>query len=312
MLLMLVLVLFACGGCSRLFPQKDEEKEDTSAYIIYYSDLENTGLVEKKYTPSSKTFDGILRELIEQFSHAPSVDVISALPGGVQINGCTMGVDNLTVDFNASYLGLNNVQEVLLRAGIVRTLVQLPGVLNVSLTVDSQPLMEPDGTSVGAMNEDTFVDTRGDEINSYRQETVNLYFATSSGDRLAVEARNCQYSTNLILEQVVVDNILKGPSGNSLLPVASPDTVINSVSLEDGICLIDLSGKFNEAGQLQATAEASLYAIVNAVMDIGNAKGVRFAIDGRSDVRFRSQISLDQTFVRDDSMIVGTDAKETE
>ncbi len=303
LLVLPIALLLLSSGCGKLFSRKTEQ-EDTSSFTVYYSDLENTGLVGRKYTPTSQTFDGILNELLDQFSHTPSTDVISALPGGVQINNCTMGVDNLTVDFNASYLGLNNVQEVLLRAGLVRTLVQLPGVVNVSVTVDSQPLLEPDGTPIGAMSEDTFVDTRGDEINSYRQETVNLYFSTSDGEQLTVEPRTCQYSTNLILEQVIVENIIKGPTGSSMLAVANPDTSINSVVLEDGICLVDLNSKFNETYQTVVSPEIALYAFVNAVMDLGNVEGVRFAIDGDSTVRFRSQISLDQTFVKDDSLVL--------
>ena len=40
---------------------------------------------------------------------------ISAMPDGVEINQCTMGIDEIQVDFNGAYLGISNVQEVLLQ-----------------------------------------------------------------------------------------------------------------------------------------------------------------------------------------------------
>lgn len=298
--LLLAVLLSACGQSLKA---TDTEEPSAGQYRIYYSDTDNTGLVSRIYRPKSETFDGILRELLEQFRYAPDEQVISALPGGVSINGYTMGVDDLTIDFNASYLGLSNVQEVLARAGIVKTLVQLPGVRNVSVTVDSQPLTEPDGTVVGPMNEETFVETQGDEINSYRHADMKLYFADGSGQHLVEEDRSGRFSSNLILERVVVENVLKGPEESTLHAVCFSDVPINNVYLDDKICVVDLGSRLNDVNNLSVSPEVVLYAIVNSLMDSCEIEGVRILIDGKDDVRLRSQINLEQTFTRDDSLI---------
>ena len=298
-----VLTLLLFAGCAKKETTAETNGSTAGRYNIYYSDTDNTGLVSRPFIPKSETFDGILKELLEQFRYAPDDEVISALPGGVSINGYTMGVDDLTIDFNASYLGLNNVQEVLARAGIVKTLVQLPGVRNVSVTVDSQPLTEPDGTVVGSMNEDTFVESQGDEINSYRHADMKLYFADSTGERLVGEDRGSLFSSNLILERVVVENVLKGPEGSSLKPVCYADVPVNNVYLDDHICVVDLGSRFNDANDITVTPEVALYAIVNSLMDSCEIEGVRIEIDGSSDVRLRSQISLNQNFTKENSLI---------
>ena len=298
-----VLCALFLSGCARKEASAPQTSAEAGQYEIYYSDTDNTGLVTRSYRPKSETFDGILRELLEQFRYAPDDEVISAMPGGVSINSYSMGVDDLTIDFNASYLGLNNVQEVLARAGIVKTLVQLPGVRNVSVTVDSQPLTEPDGTVVGPMNADTFVESQGNEINSYRHADLKLYFADQAGDQLIEEERGALFSSNLIPERVVVENVLQGPQDSSLRAVCYQDVPINNVFVDKGICVVDLGGRINDESSLSIDPEVVLYAIVNSLMDSCEIEGVRLEIDGRSDVRLRSQVNLDQVFTKNSSLI---------
>ena len=113
--LLLALCLSGCGMSSN--------KKDSRIFTIYYTNLSGTRLEEKNYTPKSDTFDGILEELLYEYEYPGYGDVASALPTGVSIDGYTMGVDDLQVDFSATYLGLSNVQEVLLRASLVKTAI---------------------------------------------------------------------------------------------------------------------------------------------------------------------------------------------
>ena len=62
--LLLAVLLSACGQSLKA---TDTEEPSAGQYRIYYSDTDNTGLVSRIYRPKSETFDGILRELLEQF-----------------------------------------------------------------------------------------------------------------------------------------------------------------------------------------------------------------------------------------------------
>ena len=303
--LLLVLSLFGCGKA-----ESGKSTQDSRSFTIYYTNLEGTRLEERSYTPVSDRFDGILSELLEQFETPVSADVSSAMPLGVSINGYTMGVDNLQVDFNAAYLGISNVQEILLRAGLVKTLVQLPGVMWVTFTVDGQPLTDSSGQEVSAMNEDTFVDSQGNGINSYHYVTLNLYFSNAAGDKVVKEMRNVFYSSNLIMEKVIVEQIIRGPVNERLLPVADPSVSIRSVKISKGICVIDLDDKFNTAPNSNVKPETALYAFVNAICDACDVRGVQFRINGESEVRFRGQVSLDQVFERDADTIEASGLSE--
>lgn len=301
-LLLLALLLAGCG-------QRNTAK-DSKYYNVYYTNLSGTRLEEKQFLPTSDRFDGILTELLEQFSSSGYSDVISSMPVGVSINGYTMGVDDLQVDFNAAYLGISNVQEILLRSALVKTLVQLPGVARVRITVDGQPLKDADGREVSAMNEDSFIDSREDGINSYHYMTLDLYFSNAAGDRVVKEMRNVFYSSNLITEKVIVEQIIKGPANEKLLPVTDPSVLVKSVKIAQDICVIDLDESFNREPEGNIRPETCLYSFVNAICDACEVEGVRFKINGESNVRFWNKVNLDRVFQRNADIIEASDSAE--
>ena len=272
-------------------------------YLIYYRNLEGDDLVSRAYQPGSKKFDGILTELLEQFAKAPDEEAVSTMPSNVSINGCTMGVDNLTVDFNSAYLELNNVDEVLLRAGLVKTLIQMPGVLSASVTVDGQPLKEPDGSAVGSMNENTFIDSHSDSINSRQLVELELYFASEDGASLLRETHSFGYSSNQIMERAIVEEIIRGPEDPEFYPVVSPDVKVNSVEILDDVCVIDLDETFNTVYNPKLEPEVCLYAFVNALCESCSVEGVRFQVNESTTERFQGQINLDQVFRPDQELV---------
>ncbi len=300
---LLLTIILLLGGCDRL-PRKQEPADGKQRFTVYYTNLDHTQLKSVVYEPQSETFEDILNELLAQFGSSLENDYVSVLPETVKIKGYTIGVDSLTVDFSGSYIGLNNVDEVLLRSGIVKTLIQLPGIYSVSLTVDGQPLTEPaTGHVIGPMRDETFVDSQGDSINSYQFVDLTLYFPDYMGSKLSSEEREAFYSSNLLPERVIVEHLLKGPQSPGLAAIAVSGVQINSVSTEDGICVVDLDDTFNQSNGLVASPELCLYAIVDSLFGTCDLEGVMFRINGSSDIRFRDEIPLDQLFVEDLTVI---------
>lgn len=297
-----ILLVFLCG-CGRISALQEEAGRSDSAengsYLVYCTNNEGTKLSTVSVRPEAESFEGIVNELLANFADPKGDDNVSLLQDGTAINTYTVGVDTLTVDFNASYLGLSNIREILLRAGIVKTLVQVPGIIFVQVTVDGQPITESSGEKIGPMNEDTFVDSKGNSINSYRQTDLKLYFPDTNGNKLIPEDREVYYSTNVLPERMIVEQIIAGPSSGDTLPVTSSAVEINSVKTGDGVCTIDLDIGFNQTYDERVTPEACLYAFVNSIVEQCDCDKVRFLIDGNDTVRFRGQISLEQPFTRD-------------
>ncbi len=312
--LIFTLLCVLASGCGRIEGTVADTADDTrpveGVYTIFYTNLDRNQLVRRKYTPTSEKFEGILNELLEAFLNPPDEEACSAIPDTVRINQTSMGIDEIDVDFSPEYLSLNAVQEVLLRAGLVRTLIQLPGVYTVRFTVDGQALIIG-GEEIGPMGEDTFIVPVSGAINSYRYTEIPLYFSNKNGKKLVRELRNVYYSSNLNTERLVIEQILKGPQRKKLLPVADPGTLLRSVDIVDGICTIDFSASIENlpSSDSPVEPETTIYAFVNSIFDSCEDQdlvGVRFMIDGKSGGRFRGQVNLDQTFVRSSEIISDT------
>ena len=197
---------------------------------------------------------------------------------------------------------MSPTREVLVRAALVRTLVQIPGVEGVSMCIGEAPLLDRSGNPIGLMQKDTFVDNEGVEINAYDQVALHLYFADETGTQLVETTRTVIYNTNMSMERLVVEILIAGPEGKEIYPTVDPDTRIISVTDTDGVCYVNLSPEFlNAVGDV--TPEVTLYSIVNSLAELKDVHRVQFMVNGDSQVLYREMIQLDNTFSRNLDMV---------
>ena len=64
----------------------------------------------------------------------------------------------------------------------------------VVITVNGEDLVDEAGDVVGGMTAESFIDTKGDGINSYQNATLSLYFADST---VVSSSGRCETSTIL-------------------------------------------------------------------------------------------------------------------
>ena len=306
--IMCIVLAFCITGCfSGTVQASDEQGSAQGVYRIYYTNPEKTALVRHEYKTKSEDFEGILTELMDAFRTPDSSDVKSALPEQVEINSTGTGINEIDVDFNVEYLSLDPISELLLRGALVETLLQIPGVDTVRFTVESQNLVIGE-REVGPMTEDTFIVPDGNGINSYLDAVLTLYFPSGDGTTLTKENRTVYYSSNVNKERLVIEQMLNGPQTSDLLPVALEGTLVQDVSVSNGYCIVDFSEEINSTppGEVIANSESVLYAFTDAIIDScpdDRITGVRFRIEGSSDVRFRDQVNLDQIFSRNSELI---------
>lgn len=203
--------------------------------------------------------------------------------------------NQLILSFDENYYNINKAEEVLFRAAIVKSMCQIEGVTTVVINIENKPLVNSKGELVGAMNAELFVDNPGRDINAYDHREVVLYFANSEGNALVAERRTVVYSTNISLEKLVLEKLLEGPAEKEHRATLSPERRINSVTVKEGVCYVDLSEPSTDfTGAVDE--EVSIYSIVNTVLEIPDLKKVSIAIDGKTDRTYRGGVSLEQLF----------------
>ena len=300
-------------GLAAVFLTACAQTAGEGGYQISYVNTAGVRLVEESCTPETSGGTELVQELLDRMRVPQySGDYHSAIPDDVEVQNISFSDKSVTLDFSSSYQEMDALTEIVMRVAVVETICQIPEVGDVSFTVDGQPLTDSTGAEVGKMTENSFIDTRGEGLNSYRYAALTLYFADSKGTQAVKEVRNVHYSTSTTLEEVVVEEVLSGPVDEDLSPIAQPSVKILGVSRKNGVCTVNLDDTFQEKpASGQATAETAVYSIVNALCDTCKVKKVQFQINGDSDVKFRDTLSLKDPFEKNEEAISQTEESKS-
>lgn len=293
-LLCLVFVILTCSGCGNKKP------EEGDVYTIYHLNHDQTGLVMRDYTTQTPRDDKdtLLEELTDALSQTPDkLEYYPPLSGRVHLLDYHTEEDQVTLEFDSQYKELPATTEILVRAAVVRTLTQVEGISYVSFIVQGEPLVDNLGNVVGIMSADQFIDNAGDEINTYEQAELRLYFADETGTHLVSANRTLRFSSNIAMEKLVVEQLIKGPENPELYPTINPETKIVNVTVKDGICYVNLSEAFLTQ-TYQVTPEISIYSLVDSLVELPNVNKVQISVNGETAVTYQESISLTTVFER--------------
>lgn len=298
-----ILFLIVAAGCS-----KKEVKN--SEYNMYYMNKEETKLVSKPCTLNGKSTNEQVDELMQKLNENPKeVSLKRAKPDCVNMVSYHIKEQQIYIIFDEGYYDMPKITEVLFRTAVVRTLTQIPGITYVSFYVGDKPITDSAGNVLGVMTKEDFIEKTGDEINTYSRADITLYFANHAGDKLVQTKVDVVYSSNISMEKLIVEQLIKGPSSDKVYPTISPDTKLLSVSIKDGVCYVN----FDE-GFLKQTYEVSesvpIYSVVNSLLELSNVNKVQIAINGKTNLTFREAIRFDTFFERNLDIIEGYSVTE--
>ena len=282
--LCLIIVVFL-AGCGE---SKDDAKRE---YILYYLDSSGESLVEESYTPASGDEDaqGLLLELEEKLETGGTKDIyISPIEPDIEFEKMELKNGQLSLFFTGAYNNRSGSTEVLSRAAIVKTLCQVEGVDKVEFFVEDQSLMIR-GNSIGQMDASSFVDDLGNQ-GTPQSRTVRLYFGDTSGQKLVAVDTTVTYPAAEKMARLLLECLIAGPENlsdvdtSALMRTVPKDTVINSVTIRDNICYVDLSREFSELLST-VSSDVTVYSIVDTLCELPAISKVQFTID--SSVRER-------------------------
>ena len=304
--LFLLFVLLLTAGCGKT--------QEESRYHIAYLNKDKTGIVEVPYEIKATTTEAMIEEFFAALCAEPDdVDYRKPIPSDVEITKYSLDGALLTVYFDADYLNMNEVEEVLCRAAIVRTLTQITGVDCVSFYVDETPLTDAEGRLVGTMYGESFVENPGEQINSIQNTNLTLYFSNETGDGLVKETRKVHYSSNISLEKLIMEQLLTGPEISGAKSAIPTGTKLISVSLVDGVCYVSFDETFKN--QDYSINEAIvIYSIVDSLSELSSISKVQISVNGDTSGVYRDNFKLADMYDRnlDYVTVIPSETESTE
>ena len=291
--LMCVLTVLLLAACAK---RTDVDSGDP---YIYSLNTDRTGLVKITFEFEE---DDPLRQaeaiLSEMKQPASDIEYTTVFPEDVEVTECNISGGILAVDFNSAYLQMENLEEKLVRAAVVQSLVRIDGINAVYFSVEGENLKDGDGRPIGLMNEDDFVENTASSPSSYQTGTLVLYFANADGDKLVPQEMNVRYSSNISREKLIVEKLIQGPQSGDVYPVINPDTNLLSVTIKDKICYVNFDSTFL-TGAYDIVPELTVYSIVNSLTEGTEAEQVQITINGESDNSYMEAVDLSKPLESD-------------
>lgn len=297
---MILILTFVFSGCG---DNQNQDIQDGMEINMYYLNKEETKITTEIKNIEYTSTKEMIVVVLQMLAKAPeNVELKSPISSAFTIVSYAYEDGKVTVTFSEKYKNLSNTTEILTRAAIVRTLTQVPGVENVCMTINGEPLTDSAGNAVGFMTANDFIDNEGEEINAYEKTVLRLYFANENGDKLVAINRSIIYNSNISLEKLVVEQLISGPISNDSYQTLNPNTKLISTNVKDGVCYVDFDSSFLNQN-LKVTSDVTIYSIVNSLVELSNVNKVQFSVDGESTATFKEKYPLTTVFERNLSMI---------
>lgn len=310
-LLLLVLMLtVVCSGCVSAENTSTETEKETATgdntILLYYLNAGGDDFHTEEYTLEN-TDDALMAsyEVISQLSDTENsrTDIYKpAISAGVAVNSIVLDGAEETVDMGAGYRQLKDSEEILLRAAVVKSLVQIKGVDSVRFTINGDSLLGSDDNPIGAMNADTFILEEDTDQLFDNEEKVILYYADMDGDNLVEYETNLKSTDNMPIETRVLLELMEVPDGLEAQSPLPSDLIINQTQIHNGVCYVDLSRDIENV--LPGVEEkVMVYAMVNTITSLGNATSVQFTVEGEKMKSLRDFDSFHLMMTNDYSLV---------
>ena len=307
--LALVLACSLLTGCT---VETQEEKVDSGSnqYYLYYVNKDETKVVKERYQLEQESAEFMLQDFTGILNaQEGSGDNLALLPSGVQLVTYRLNESLLELEFNSDYSKMSRAREILVRAGVARTFLQIPGVTGIKIFIESDELKDSKGQAVGVIDGNTFVEMWGSDKDAYRYDTFTLYFTDKTGEHLVAEQRNVYYKRILPRERVILEQLAKGPMVKGHYPTIPQETEILGVEVSDDVCYVDFSSAFSDSG-IDIPVNTMIYSVVNSLLDTASADKVQISVEGDTEATLSDGTSLYSLFSKNTDLVLKEDQSE--
>ncbi len=304
--ILLLLCFCVLTGCNaEEVSQENLSEEETQGPRLYYLNEERTKVISEPYVIEGYALNTKIANMLTALEQVLwTEEELDLLAERNPIVGFEVKADELlSLQFAADYSMVHTTTSVLRRAAIVKTLCQLEGISAVEIYIGTQPLLHLNGKPVGIMKAENFVDSTGENTEFYQEETITVYFADETGERLLESNLKVIYDGTVTTERLVLEQLLEGPVTDGMYATLPVGTVLNKISVKNGVCYVDFNEKFLEKRE-GISAQVTIYSVVNSLVELSGIYKVQFLINGDTRKTYNN-MEFSGTFERNLDIVEG-------
>lgn len=275
-ILLLFTLIISMASCTNR--PEGREKKERGSIEVYFLNQTKSALYPVEANIKGQTPRVKAEKAIDMLSTAQEdSDYVNSIPSSIMVRSFWIKNKNLTISFTRAYRNMNRVNEALMRASLVKTLVQIDGIDTVTFRVVNDQITDSQGNPIGAMNAESFVDDFGSEQDSTKALELVLYCPAADGSGLIREKRDVHVNENVPLATAVIRQLQKNPDSNGALVTLPSSVKVLSVNVNDGICYVDLDQSIDNLDSRVST-NMRIYSIVDSLCELGQISRVQILV----------------------------------
>ena len=168
-------MIIPSAGCST--------KNAKNKYKLFYKNASSNKLVTVDYSTQTQELDELVPELLNKMNQKVKNKKLSILkPEEVNIEKCDIKNNTVNIYFNNGYNDMSEYDELFYRAGVVKMLTQIDDISYVQFYVGDSQAKYKDGSYIGLMTKDSFVDDTNESLGNIEWRKVDLYYSNKMGE----------------------------------------------------------------------------------------------------------------------------------
>lgn len=252
----------------------------SQTYTVYYTDIQRRYLIGQEIELDLTAPEDLIPQLIGQMQDPPdNSGLYSAIPLFASVLGVTVEDGLCTVNFSQEFESNSwskyNAQRLTLMA-VVNTLTQLEEIDQVEFCVEGSLLAQYRMVNIPAALEQD-ADMIGPVRTGVNEFDATLYLDDGNGQYLVPIPTRIRQTTGISQAELVLRALIAYQPRNGLTSPLPSDTVVKQLTVEDGVCHVDLSGAF-----LSNTSHLphSTRSIVGSICALDGIDSVMLTVEG--------------------------------
>ena len=119
---------------------------------------------------------------------------------------------------------------------------------------------------------------------------------------LEAEEISVRYNSNMSIEKLIVEQLMKGPSSQDRKAVIPQGTKLLGVSVRENICYVNFDEGFLSVAE-QVNPKITVYALVNSIVDGGECSQVQILVNGETNITYQEIIDLSKPLPKEPELI---------
>lgn len=277
-------------------------KESESGVTVYLVNATQDGLTSINVDLEGDNKEDRVKEIIDiLYTGVSESNIAPTIPNFVGITSISFENNNVILDFSSGYEALGDVQEILFRSAIVKSLTELHEVETVEFYVLGYPKLGSNGLELGKMGKDDVV---YDSMIKDNISKITLYFADKNGEYLIPEEVSINLNVNAQIERMILNKLIEGPANTDLVRTVPTETKIKDIYTNEGICYVDFTKEFRTKHMGGSAGELlTIYSIVNSLTELDSINRVQFLIEGKIEEEYKGHVKFDEPFTRNLDLI---------